>query len=43
MSDGEAEEQATPESKKQIPGPKDAEFPDVANAGKSQEKSGPGA
>jgi sec-independent protein translocase protein TatA len=43
MSDGEAEEQAAPESKEQIPGPKDAEFPDVANAGKSQEKTGPGA
>jgi sec-independent protein translocase protein TatA len=43
MSEGEAEEQETPEGKKQIPGPKDAEFPDVARAGKSQEKSGPGA
>jgi len=45
MSEGEAEEQATSastESKKQIPGPKDAEFPDVASAGKSQEKTGPG-
>jgi sec-independent protein translocase protein TatA len=43
MSEGEAEEQATPEAKKQIPGPKDAEFPDVASTSKSQEKSGPGA
>lgn len=46
MSDGETEERETQEAqeaKKQIPGPKDAEFPDVARAGKSQEKSGPSA
>jgi sec-independent protein translocase protein TatA len=44
MSEGEAEEeQAASESKKQIPGPKDAEFPDVASTGKTQEKTGPGA
>lgn len=43
MSDGEAEEQEAQESKKQIPGPTDAEFPDVTRAGKSQEKSGPSA
>ena len=45
MNEGEAEteEQAAAESKKQIPGPKDAEFPDVASAGKTREKSGPGA
>lgn len=46
MSEGEAEEQAgkeDKEAKKQIPGPEDAEFPDVANSGKRHEKSGPGA
>ena len=43
MSDGEAEEQAATEGKKQIPGPKDDEFPDVANADKTREKTGPGA
>lgn len=42
MNEGEAEEQEAQEAKKQIPGPKDAEFPDVARA-KSQEKSGPSA
>jgi sec-independent protein translocase protein TatA len=44
MSEGEAEEEhAAQESKKQIPGPKDAEFPDVASVDKTREKSGPGA
>ena len=43
MSDGEAEEQEAQESKQQIPGPTDAEVPDVTRAGKSQEKSGPSA
>jgi TatA/E family protein of Tat protein translocase len=33
MSEGEAEEQAAGEPKKQIPGPKDAEFPEVALQG----------
>jgi sec-independent protein translocase protein TatA len=45
MSEGEAEaeEQEAQASKKQIPGPKDAEFPDVAREDKNREKSGPSA
>ena len=45
MSEGETEETEAAEAKKQIPGPagKDAEFPEVAGSGKSQQKPGTGA